>query len=546
MTTNTELMISLSDEIPEPVARADAASRLTIAAINSIGTDHPGTTLPLLPDPAGNRAILNADNRLVMCQNGLFLESMNSQFGCQTEFSPVSVEYVFSFFYNSRSTLYVCHERHLDTQNPTVCFQGNFTRVVLEDYPATVQPEGSLVPVVGLGQLRSLPVFDSAGLVEWCTCDNLGNVFALKGFRLGSCCNYDLMPFKPTHPGIGRLKPVTGRTPEVILDTDPLFVLANQANLTFINLCNGLTGMDWKVLKGHTTGIVSHENNGLADWQRRERLLAILANAASQGVTPGIVMAKARPDDGKVTLEWNPHADFIDKCKLMGMAIPAALTPATMLLERKSPSKQPPFPFPHTNGSTVAFDVQPNLPASLALARIVRAASVSRCMWWTVILLIIPDDLVYPARRALSDDANVKLVTAEKVTSVELFNRAVHEAKADVVLMFGFKINTNASYIQRILQWGAERPVPIGCIYFGDNNNLNADDYYLYDTVFNVSTPPKNAKAGLVQFLRKHPDNSAKLCLDANGKTVDEARPPADTPKTAEPTLSELYADLMF
>ncbi|MBR4124765.1 MAG: hypothetical protein IKR13_01050, partial [Victivallales bacterium] len=193
MTTNTELMITPSEEIPEPVARADAASRLTIAAINSIGTDHPGTTLPLLPDPAGNRAILNAYNRLVMCQNGLFLESI-SQFGCPPEFSPVSVEYVFSLFYNSRSTLYVCHERHLDTQNPTVCFQGNFTRVVLEDYPATVQPEGSLVPVVGLGQLWSLPTFDRTGLIEWCACDSFGNVFALKGFRLGSCQNYALMP----------------------------------------------------------------------------------------------------------------------------------------------------------------------------------------------------------------------------------------------------------------------------------------------------------------------------------------------------------------
>lgn len=529
-----------------PVERADAASRLTIHAINSIGTAYPGTTLPLLPDTAENSALINASNRLTVTPYGLFLESRQPQ-GYQPQgyyqpstFFQVPVEFVFSHFYNFREVVYVCRERHLEHASDV--FQGNFFRVVYEDCPATLHPEGSPIEVVGLGQLKSLPVFDSSGLVEWCACDSDGNVFALKGYRLGSCQNYELMPFKPTRPGIGPLKPVKGRTPEVILDTDPLFVLENpKANLTFINLCNGLTGMDWKVLKGHTTGIVSRKADDLTDWQQRERLLDILASATSQDVKLDIWNTSV--EDNLASLVLQSHDNFLEECRLMGMSLPPSLKPHTLLLEQKTSSRKARFPYFTDDGSVVGFDVQNGLASSVALARII--IILARVAGWCNILVIFPDDLAYEVKRALFPEVTVELCPASAITSVERFNRAVHEAKADVVLMFGFKINTNASYIQRILQWGAERPVPIGCIYFGDNNNLNADDYYLYDTIFNVSTPPKNAKAGLVQFLRKHPD-SAKLCLDENGKTVDEARPPENAPKTAKPTLSELYGDLML
>ncbi|MBQ7179137.1 MAG: hypothetical protein IJS08_17105 [Victivallales bacterium] len=505
-----------------PVEKADAASRLAIDHINGIGTEHPGTTFPLLPDTA-NSALFNRDTRLVANQSGLFQES---RLPGHSQFQQVGIEDIFLHYYQRRETEYVCRERMQQGQEH--CFSGNLVRTVLED-KVVMFPEGSRIPVVGLGSLSPLPLFQDGDLVELCGYDELYNIFALKAFRLGAQ-PVVYLPFRPMHSGIGRLETDMERTPNVLFD-EALPCILNRPppydKLTFIYLGSDWESIRWPAPCGLSYGMVFHlADTERTDRRRRERLLRIIASAASQGIRLGVMMEGATPKaNGEpiVSRSWMSQEAFIKDCKDRGMPIPNILEPSCLLVETGH-SRIPGLPLFGSNGPVTAIAVQKGLEPRVALARIVKAFQKKTFFGPQIhFLLVVPDDYVWEAKRAVeSSGLSLEMTTIQRIATPELFNQAMHKAQANALLMYGFKQNENCKDITRILGWCDKRGVPVGCISFGESNELNAGDYYLYDNVFEA----KMKKNGEVEFLIKHPasNHDDRICLDADGMEIAAAK----------------------
>jgi hypothetical protein len=494
-----------------PVDKADAASRLTIDHINGIGTEHPGTTFPLLPDTQ-NSALATCNIKVVATQTGFYQES--GQPGFPPRFQKICIEDVFLHYYR-RQTTYIFKERHLQGQED--CWCGNLVRTVLEDKLALFQ-EGSSIPVVGLGQLSSLPLFQEGELVELCGCDWQSNVFALRAFRLGADPAV-LLPFKPTRPGIGQLEIDMERKPNVIFDEKALAVLSRPSGkLTFIYLGDHWENIRWPAPCGLSYGIVVRPAaNGEIDWRCRERLLNIIASAAGQGISLGVMVEDAvtKGNNGSVgPRSWKSREDFIKDCKDRGMPIPNILEPALLLLETRR-SMIPCFPLFGSNGPHTGIGIQ-GLEPRMVLARVVKAiqrkASFGPQMHF---LLVVPDDFVWEAKRAMaSSGLSLEMKTLQEIATPELFNQAMHKARANASLLYGFKQNENGKDITKILNWCENRGVPACCIYFGKDNNINKYDYYLYDNVFEALKKNED----YVEFRLKHPEgHTYSFCLDADG-----------------------------
>ena len=505
----------LSEADPRTVERYYAASLLTIDGINSIGTSQVGATLPVIPDNTLRRsAIIDAGNRLRATENGIMRE-WEDQSG-RRRLTPVVLYTVYCDFLYLGSPIFKCCERK-NLKRSLDCWNGYISRIVREDTMVFDHyHEGEKVTYIGPGCLTSLPLLNRTELVEWDACDDFGNVFALKLFRVGLHQEV-LFPFKPKRPGIGKLKIVQKRTPQILLDPDALSVIERPLNeLTFVNLCSNLKEMDWTVLRGHTSGIISRPVEGQNEWQRHEHLLRILASAAKQGISLGVMYVKnTKNDNGAPDLskKWFAKEVFVQECIEMGMPLPQELVSSTLLLSmNRSQADARMSPFDNSS-PVIAFKVLDKVRSNLVVDRIVRAIGSTTS---TPLLIICPEKSVYEVRRAISAPCGWELTTEHKITHAEVFNRAVSESKARAVLMCGFLLNEHSLLIKNVLEWASERGIPVGCIYYGKGNELQQEDFYLYDNVFEVSQKNDN-----IELRCKHPKNQKAFRITQDGEIVE-------------------------
>ena len=483
-------------DVPQRVEQADAASRLTIEEVNSIGTEKTGISLPLIPSVDGKKSIASY-GCWISTDLGVYNERHDQNQAPQL--SLFDVESIFEHFYHERSPIYNCQERGLESKPLESLAHGPFMRRVCEDEEVErVRLNGGCIYCATLGWLHSLPIVASDNsLVEWDACDEFGNVYALKAFHfVGDQYNKFLFPFRPSVSGIGELQIDLHRTPQIILNPFTMFVIRHpKARHTWLSLRNGF-GMDWSPLKGWTCGLWC--NGSTDDWNEREMILSILAHAAEQGVSLSLV-------DETQVIEQD---DFVAKCKSMGMDIPSILSKHNLLVQKSVPSlDNSGLPLFWGNGPVTVFSMQKSGLLNRAFAEIDKNIQKNY-------LLVIPEDSCYRWRRTIQELDKLEgrqhsrnLVTDNNLSDDKAFRRAVSESRAEIVLMAGYRQGKDTC-IHKVLNWCGECGLPVGVFYDGDGNEVNEDDFCLYDNVFNVSRVPhdKQSQQQELSFGRRKPE----------------------------------------
>ncbi len=472
------------------VEKIDATSRVMITILNAIGTEESSSIVQMFADSPYS-SILDWGYRLVYSAiDGVLQES--KQNGQPPFIIREDLNELFHRIGSIRSPTYIRSILDLDE----LCLdnlQGNIKRFVYEDVIAKNMIDGYSLPVVGVGQLQALPLWNDGELVSLNACDSYGNIFEIKEFRIGMQQPFCLA-FKPSQSGIGALKPQnTGRDRlRIRLEANSLAVINNtQEKLTYVNCCN-LENMDWTVLRGYNCEIAVRTNDGLNEWQRDERLLSIIAHAARQGIELGVYMGEYDEETATYDIFSSKytHEEFVRKCQMEGLEIPSELVSyGNLFIEMNQSSKEKPrclYIF-GGNGPVTAFEVLKSTDQYKALNRLLIVDK------GLPKLLIIPDDLSFDVKRTLMKDVHeyVQVCTKQKLTSPEAFNRAAHQAKALAVYLFGFNLTEDKNFLKQIMEWGLERKISVSCVFFGQTTTIQSTDCYLFDSIFHVEEVKK-------------------------------------------------------